>query len=345
MYTHRGAYLQAVAMAYHCRLGTDSDYLWTLPMFHCDGWCLTWAVTAAGGLHRCLRNFDAAAVWQTLQAGDVTHLSGAPTVLTMIAQAAEELGGPPPAHPVLATTGGAPPTPSLLARLEPLNLSVTHLYGLTETYGPAVVNVWQPEWTDLPTSERARLNARQGVGNIVTGGVRVVDPLGATVPADGATIGEIVIRGNNVMAGYYRDPAATEDVFIDGWLRTGDLGVCHPDGYVELRDRAKDIIVTGGENVASVEVEAIICELPAVLEVAVVAVPDELWGEVPVAVVTLRGSATITEDEIIAHVRSRTAHFKAPRQVHFFVLPKTSTGKVQKHELRRRLAPPPPAPH
>lgn len=341
MCTHRGAYLQALAMAFHARLGLDSSYLWTLPMFHCNGWCFTWAVTAAGAVHVCQRQIDAKAIWSALCSGSVTHLCAAPTVLTMIAEAAVASGGGSVAHPVNAFTGGAPPSPALLARLAALNLRVTHLYGLTETYGPSVINEWQPEWSAKPASEKARLNARQGVGNVVTQDVSVIDAESQEVPADGETIGEIVIRGNNVTIGYYGDDAATSAAEINGWFRTGDLGVRYPDGYIELRDRAKDIIITGGENVASVEIEKVLAEHPAVLEAAVVGCPDERWGEIPVAFVALRQGMSATREALIEFVAGRIARFKAPREILFEELPKTSTGKIQKYILRRRFAPQP----
>jgi fatty-acyl-CoA synthase len=337
MYTHRGAYLQALAMAFHSRIGLDSSYLWTLPMFHCNGWCFTWAVTAAGATHICQRQIDPNAIWSLICAGGVTHLCAAPTVLTMIAEAAATSGGEKPNRPVRAFTGGAPPTPALLARLAALNLDVTHLYGLTETYGPAVINEWQPEWTSKPEIEKARLNARQGVGNVVTTEIGVIDPEGNEVPADGETLGEIVVRGNNVTIGYYRDEAATRAAEIRGWFRTGDLGVRFPDCYIELRDRAKDIIITGGENVASVEVEKALAEHPAVLEAVVVGRPDEMWGEITVAFVVLRQGMSATKEELIEFVCGRIARFKAPREILFEELPKTSTGKIQKYILRCRL--------
>lgn len=338
MYTHRGAYLQALAMAFHSRMGLDSSYLWTLPMFHCNGWCFTWAVTAAGATHVCQRQIDPHAIWSAICAGGVTHLCAAPTVLTMIAEAAGAAGGERSAHSVHAFTGGAPPTPALLARLAALNLDVTHLYGLTETYGPSVINEWQPEWASKSESERARLNARQGVGNVVTMEISVIDAEGNEVPADGETLGEIVVRGNNVTIGYYRDAAATRAAEIRGWFRTGDLGVRYPDGYIELRDRAKDIIITGGENVASVEVEKALAEHPAVLEAVVVGHADEKWGEIPVAFVVLRQGMSAAKEELIEFVGARIARFKAPREIFFEELPKTSTGKIQKYVLRKRLA-------
>ena len=337
MYTHRGAYLQALAMAFHSRLGLDSAYLWTLPMFHCNGWCFTWAVTAAGAMHVCQRQIDPASIWSAICSGGVTHLCAAPTVLTMVAEAAASSGGHRHGHAVHAFTGGAPPTPTLLSRLAALNLNVTHLYGLTETYGPSVINEWQPQWNAKPENEKAQLNARQGIGNVVTREIGVIDSGGNEVPADGRTLGEIVIRGNNVTTGYYRDEEATRAAKSNGSFRTGDLGVRFPDGYIELRDRAKDIIITGGENVASVEVEKALAEHPAVLEAVVVGRPDERWGEIPVAFVVLRQGMSATKEELIEFVCGRIARFKAPREILFEELPKTSTGKIQKYILRRRI--------
>jgi fatty-acyl-CoA synthase len=336
MYHHRGAYLQAVAMAYHLRLGPGSRYLWVLPMFHCDGWCLTWAVTAAGGTHVCLRAADPAEIWRQLLSGGITHFSGAPTVLAMIAghPSATAL-----AQRVHVSTGGAPPTPALLARLEPMGMAVTHLYGLTETFGPVAVNEWQPQWDALDGGDAARLRARQGIGNIIAAPLRVLDPAGADVPADGQTIGELAIRGNDVMLGYYRDEAATAAVTRSSCFLTGDLAVRYPDGYVEIRDRSKDIIISGGENIASVEVERAIDAHPAVVESAVVGMPDDVWGEVPVAFVTVRDGEPLTEQQVIEHVRSHLARFKSPRKVVFADLPKTSTGKIQKNVLRARVQP------
>jgi fatty-acyl-CoA synthase len=337
MYSHRGAYLQALAMAYHAALQPGHSYYWTLPMFHCNGWCFTWAVTAGGATHVCERRKDFAEIWKTICERRITHLSGAPTVLLMIAEAADRSPELRPSGRIDVTTGGAPPSPTLLARLTHLNMRVTHLYGLTETYGPCVVNQWQPEWSALPGDEQDRLNARQGIGNVVTNSIDVLDGAGRPVPADGNTVGEIVVRGNNVMLGYYGDASATELALGEGFLRTGDLGVRHGDGYVEVKDRSKDIIVTGGENVASVEVEQVLVSHPAVLEAALVGRDDPRWGEVPVAFVTLREGTSATETELIEYVRSRLAHFKAPRQVVFGELPRTSTGKIQKHVLRAGL--------
>jgi fatty-acyl-CoA synthase len=338
MYSYRGAYLQALAMAHHTRMGLASAYLWTLPMFHCDGWCFTWGVTAAGATHVCLRKADPSLAWAMICDRGITHLSGAPTVLTMIAEAAAAAPERRPSHLVQASTGGAPPSPALLARLAKLNMKVTHLYGLTESYGPVMICEWQPEWSAESPERQARLNARQGIGNVVTGGVDVFDVDGRSVPWDGETMGEIVLRGNNTMLGYYRDEPATRAATLNGWFRTGDLGVRHPDGYVELRDRAKDIIITGGENVASVEVERVLVEHPAVLEAAVIGRSDDKWGEVPVAFVVLRQGQSATAAELIEFVRARITHFKAPKEIRFDELPKTSTGKVQKHVLRERAA-------
>jgi len=334
MYHHRGAYLQALAMAMHLRLDSDSVYLWTLPMFHCNGWCFPWAVTAMGSRHLCLPRVDAAAIWRHLRDSGVTHFCAAPTLLTMAVwdPDARRLD-----RDVRIATGGAPPTPALLQRLAALGMDITHLYGLTETYGPSVICEWRSEWNALAPAEQARLKARQGVCNVIGEALRVVDAVGNDVPADAQTMGEIAIRGNNVMLGYYRDDDATRKACPDGWFRTGDLGVMHADGYVELRDRAKDIIVSGGENIASVEVEQAITSHPAVLEVAVVAGPDEKWGEIPVAFVTLKSGADATERDLIDHARDRLAHFKAPRRVIFGPLPRTSTGKIQKKLLRDQL--------
>jgi acyl-CoA synthetase (AMP-forming)/AMP-acid ligase II len=335
MYAHRGAYLQSLAMALHARLDPGSVFLWTLPMFHCNGWCFTWAVTAAGGTHLGLRKVDPAEVWRLVREQGVTHFNAAPTVLISLAWHADAARAE---RPIRVATGGAPPSPTLLARMAELGMDVTHLYGLTETYGPVVVCDWWPEWDGLPADGQARLKARQGVGNVIAQSARVVAADGADVPPDGETMGEVALRGNDVMLGYYRDEEATAAAVPDGWFRTGDLGVMHADGYVELRDRAKDIIISGGENIASVEVEQAVATHPAVLEVAVVAVPDQRWGEVPVAYVTLKDGADATGEEIVAHARERLAHFKAPRHVVFGELPKTSTGKIQKFRLRELAA-------
>jgi fatty-acyl-CoA synthase len=332
MYHHRGAYLQSLAMALQMRLDSDSKFLWTLPMFHCNGWCFTWAVTAAGGTHLCLRAIDPGRIWELLRESGVTHLCAAPTVLTMLLwHPSARRGGP-----VRFGTGGAAPTPAILARAAELGIEVTHLYGLTESFGPAVLCDWRSEWSALPISDQAQLKSRQGVGNVVSEQVRVVAPDGADVPADGRTLGEIAMRGNNLMLGYYGDEEATRRAAPDGWFRTGDLGVLHPDGYFELKDRAKDIIISGGENISSLEVESALASHPSVLEVAVVASPDPKWGEVPVAFVVLKPGLDATERALIDHVRARLAHFKAPKAVVFGDLPKTGSGKIQKFVLRER---------
>ena len=335
VYHHRGAYLQALAMAIHNRMDEESTYMWTLPMFHCNGWCFTWATSATATRNICLREIDAEQIWRLLDREGVTHFSAAPTVLSMIASAPGAARSTLK-HTVQVQTGGAPPTPVLLERLARLRMKVTHLYGLTETYGPVALNEWKREWDNLPTSEQSVLRARQGVGNVIAESLRVVDSTGRDVPSDGVTIGEIVARGNDVMLGYFRDEAATDAVTIGGWFRTGDLAVMHPDGYVEIRDRLKDIIISGGENISSVEVERVIDEIPEVQESAVVGLPDETWGQIPIAFVTLRAGAEVDAEKVIAHVRERLAHFKAPRQVHFGSLPKTSTGKIQKSVLRSK---------
>ena len=335
MYHHRGAYLQALAMVAHMRLDCASTYLWTLPMFHCNGWCFTWGVTAAGATHLCLRRLDPELVWKHLRESGVTHFCAAPTVLIMVAWADAAKQGRL-ARTVQAGTGGAPPTPAILTRMAELGIDVTHLYGLTETFGPAVICEWRNEWSTLPMAEQGRIKARQGVGNVIAQELRVVDGGGRDVPADAATLGEIALRGNNVMLGYYRDDEATQRAAPDGWFRTGDLGVMHPDRYVEIRDRAKDIIISGGENVASLEVERALAAHAAVMEAAVVAGPDAKWGEVPVAFVTLKPGAAVDEAQLIAHARNLLAHFKAPKRIVFGDLPKNATGKIQKFVLRER---------
>ncbi|MGH9092665.1 MAG: AMP-binding protein, partial [Acidimicrobiales bacterium] len=333
MYHHRGAYLQSLAMLHHAALSAGDTLLWTLPMFHCNGWCFPWAATAAAATHVCVRQLDPAEVWRLITAESVSIFCGAPTVLSMVARAPEAR---PVDRPVRVLTGGSPPTPAIIRRMGELGISVLHLYGLTETFGPIMVNDWHPDWDGLGEERRAVLLARQGVGNVIAVPPRVVDARGRDVPADGVTTGEIALRGNDLMLGYLKDPEATAAAVPDGWFRTGDLGVLHPDGYVELRDRAKDVIISGGENISSVEVEAVLAEHPDVLECAVVAAPDEHWGEVPVAFVTPVEGTAPQADELVAWVRGRIAHFKAPRRVVFGPLPKTSTGKIQKFALRRQ---------
>ena len=332
MYTHRGAYLNALAEVIHSRHTTESVYLWTLPMFHCNGWCTTWGVTAIGGTHVCLRAVSPSEVWRLLEEEGITHLNAAPTVLISLANADEAR---PLTSPLVVTTAGAPPSPTLIAQMSALGAEMVHVYGLTETYGPYTVCQEQPGWDRLDPAERAALMARQGVAMISAEPIRVVDDEMGDVPRDGSTIGEVVMRGNNVMKGYFDDPEATDTAFRGGWFHSGDLGVWHPDGYIELRDRAKDIIISGGENISTIEVEQALVSHPAVLEVAVVSVPDDYWGERPKAFVVLKSGTEVTEDELIGHVRQRIAKFKAPDQFEFLTaLPKTSTGKIQKYVLR-----------
>ncbi|MFF5990167.1 acyl--CoA ligase family protein [Prauserella flavalba] len=334
MYHHRGAYLNSLAELVHSRHTPESRYLWTLPMFHCNGWCTTWAITAIGGTHVCLRAVDAAEIWRLLDTEGVTHLNGAPTVLNTIANFE---GAHPLAQEVVVTTAGAPPSPTVIKRMTALGARLVHVYGLTETYGPYTVCEWQEGWPKLDVEARSKLLARQGVGMVVTDGVRVVAEDMTDVPRDGVTMGEVVMRGNNVMSGYFADPEATEKAFRGGWFHSGDLGVWHPDGYIELRDRAKDIIVSGGENISTIEVEAAVDSHPAVLEVAVVGVPHEKWGERPKAYVVLRPGEQVSAEELLEHVRGQIARYKVPDVVEFVgELPKTSTGKIQKFQLRER---------
>ncbi|GAA3219400.1 AMP-binding protein [Pseudonocardia petroleophila] len=334
MYHHRGAYLNSFGEIVHSAHSPDSVYLWTLPMFHCNGWCTPWALTAIGGTHVCLREVRGDVIWQQITAHGVTHLNGAPTVVTTIMRAPEAVTLD---YQLVITTAGAPPSPTTILQMEQMGFRIVHVYGLTETYGPYSVNQYQRAWDDLPAEERASLQARQGVGMLCADHLRVVDEDMADVPADGVTMGEIVMRGNNVMKGYYEDAAGTEKAFAGGWFHSGDLGVMHPDGYVELRDRAKDVVISGGENISTVEVEQAVVSHPAVLEAAVIGVPDEKFGERPKAFVVLADGKDATPDELIEHVKSRIARYKAPRDVEIVdELPKTSTGKVQKFELREK---------
>jgi len=334
IYTHRGAHLNALSVALELELSSTSRYLWTLPMFHCNGWSLVWGVTAVGATHVCLPSFDAARALDLIERHAVTHLCGAPVVLSELARAGSQRAFVA-ATEVRAAVGGAPPTQQTIAAVRAMGFHVTHLYGLTETYGPSLVGEYQEGWLDLSAADLAQRLSRQGVPTISVSDVRVADREDNSVPADGATVGEILIRSNTVMAGYLDDPAATAAALRNGWFHTGDLGVMHPDGYIELTDRSKDIIVSGGENIASVEVEKVLAAHPAVLEAAVVAVPHPRWGERPVAFVTTTDDH-VTESELIEFVRGRLARFKAPDRVFFEPLPKTSTGKIQKHVLRER---------
>jgi fatty-acyl-CoA synthase len=333
MYTYRGAYLNALGEIIETGLGRDAVYLWTLPMFHCNGWCFPWAVTAVAGTHVCLRKVDAGVIWGLLEREGVTHYCGAPTVQTALVNhpLARRLE-----RPVTVAVAGAPPSPTLLAELRALNLQPIHLYGLTETYGPHTICAWRPEWAELGDDEQARRLARQGVAYVTAQDVRVVDGELGDVADDAETMGEVVMRGNNVMKGYFDDPDATARAFAGGWFHSGDLGVMHDDGYVELRDRAKDVIISGGENISTIEVEQTIVEHDAVLECAVVAIPDEKWGERPKAFVTLKEGQDLSADDLIEFCRQRLARFKCPAAVEFCELPKTSTGKIQKYVLRER---------
>jgi fatty-acyl-CoA synthase len=337
MYTHRGAHLNSLAEIVHSAHTPDSVYLWTLPMFHCNGWCTPWAVTAIGGTHVCLREVRGDAIWRLIGEHRVTHLNGAPTVVTTIMNAPEAVRLD---FRLVITTAGAPPSPTTILQMERMGFRIVHVYGLTETYGPYSVNQYQSTWAALDAEERAKLQARQGVGMLTADRLRVVDAEMDDVPADAATMGEVVMRGDNVMKGYFEDPEGTERAFAGGWFHSGDLGVMHPDGYVELRDRAKDVVISGGENISTIEVEQAVVSHPAVLECAVIGVPDQKWGERPKAFVVLRSGEAATGTtaaELLEHVRARIARYKAPREIEFVEeLPKTSTGKVQKFELREK---------
>ena len=335
---HRGAYLNACGNALAFGLSPESVYLWTLPMFHCNGWTYTWAVTLQGGTHVCLRRVEPAAIFAAVAEHGVTHMCAAPVVLTMLIHAPAEQRRPF-SHAARIATGGAAPPSAVISRMEALGFGVTHLYGLTECYGPATICVPQPGLEALPLEERAAFMARQGVNHPTLEEATVLDTATLRpVPADGATMGEVALRGNTVMKGYLRNPAATEAAFAGGWFHTGDLGVLHPDGYIEVKDRAKDIVISGGENVSTLEVEEVLYAHPAIMEAAVVARPDPKWGEVPHAFVTPAPDAPApTEAEVVAWCRARLAGFKVPKGVSFGPLPKTSTGKIQKYELRQRL--------
>ena len=333
MYTYRGGYLNALSEVIETGMSSRSVYLWTLPMFHCNGWCFTWGVTAVGATHVCLRQVDPARIWDLFGQEGITHYNGAPTVHIFLANHSK-------AHPlereITATIAGAPPSPTLLATLKQLNIHAVHVYGLTETYGPYTICEWQSVWDELPEEEQARLQARQGQGMITAERARIVDPEMQDVPQDAVSMGEVAMRGNNVAKGYHDNPEATARAFAGGWFHSGDIGVWHADSYIELRDRAKDIIISGGENISTIEVEQVVARHPAVLECAIVAIPDETWGERPKAFVTLKEGQSATVEEIIAFCRERLANFKCPVAISFGPLPKTSTGKVQKYVLREK---------
>jgi fatty-acyl-CoA synthase len=341
VYHHRGAYLNAIGNVLAWGMPQHPVYLWTLPMFHCNGWCFPWTVTALAGTHVCLRRVEAAAIYAAIARHKVDHFCGAPTVMITIGNATAEQrrvdGKPAPTEGVKAMVAGAAPPAAVLANMEGQGFKMTHVYGLTETYGPAVVCAWHGEWDAKPMDERATLKARQGVRYHVLEDLTVMDPETMTVvPADGQTMGEVMFRGNVVMKGYLKNPKATQEALAKGWFHSGDLAVLHPDGYIQIKDRSKDIIISGGENISTIEVEGVLYKHPAVLDAAVVARPDEKWGETPCAFVTLKPGASATEQEIIKFCRDNLAHFKAPKAVVFTDLPKTSTGKIQKFVLRER---------
>jgi fatty-acyl-CoA synthase len=334
MYTHRGAYLNSLGENVTAGHDHNTVYLWTLPMFHCNGWCHPWAVTAVGGTHVTMRAFRPDEAWRAIRREGVTHLCGAPPVLSGLINSPEAR---PLERPLCVMTAAAPPNPVVLERIEELGARVIHVYGLTETYGPHTVCQPQAGWATRPTAERTALLSRQGVAMLMADPIRVVDEHGEDVPRDGTTQGEVVMRGNNVMKGYYRDPDATAQAFRGGWFHSGDIGVWHPDGYIELRDRAKDIVISGGENISTIEVEQAILRHPAVLEAAVIGVPDERWGERPKAFVVCRDGEAASADELRGHVRGLLAHYKCPDVFELVdELPKTSTGKIQKYVLRER---------
>ena len=333
MYTHRGAYISALGNVIETQMDYETKYLWTLPMFHCNGWTFPWAVTAIAGTHVCLRKVEPDKIWELFESEGITHYCAAPTVQIPLAnhEKARTLD-----KKVTAAIAGYVPSPTLLGQLLELNIRPIHLYGLTETYGPATTSAPREEWEELDTEEHAKLLSRQGQGYVTSDLVRVVDDDVNDVPRDGETMGEIVFRGNMVMKGYLDNEEETKESFKGGWYHSGDIAVWHPDGYIEIRDRDKDVIISGGENISSIEVEQVVSQHPAVMEVAVSAMPDEYWGERPKAYVTLKQGQEATEEEIIEFTKEHIARFKAPAAVEFGELPKTSTGKVQKYVLRQR---------
>jgi len=333
VYHYRGAYLNALGEVIETRLTPESVYLWTLPMFHCNGWCFTWAVTAVGGRHICLRKVEPGRIWELIDSEGVTHYSGAPTVQASILghDSAHKLD-----HEIITTVSGSPPTPQLFARLTDMGLRPVHVYGATELYGPYMICERQEGWAELPVEEQARLLGRQGVHYLIADPVRVVDDEGHEVPADGTSIGEVLMRGNNVMTGYFEDPEQTSKTLADGWYHSGDLAVRHPDGYIELRDRKKDIIISGGENISTIEVETAIGRHPAVAAVAVVSTPDDKWGERPKAFVELKDGEHASADDILAFAKEHLPGYMRPTAVEITKLAKTATGKIQKTELRNK---------
>ena len=337
VYHHRGAYLLAQGNALTASMKKQAVYLWTLPMFHCNGWCFPWTISAISGTHVCLRDVRAEDIWNAILEHRVSHMCGAPIVMSLVVA-----GKPASAkldYDVEFFTAAAPPPEAVLAAMKDAGFNVTHLYGLTETYGPSVVNDWDPEWDLLDNVKQAALKARQGVRYLALEGLDVVDPDSMVpVPRDGATIGEVVMRGNVVMKGYFKNALSTERAFAGGWFHSGDLGVVHPDGYVQLKDRSKDIIISGGENISSIEVEDVLYKHPAVANVAVVAMPHEKWGETPCAFIEIIDGKGASSDELRDWCRQNLAGFKVPSEFRFESIPKTSTGKIQKYALRQRIA-------
>ena len=334
VYHHRGAYLLALGNVLTCGMGKHPVYLWTLPMFHCNGWCFPWTLSVVAGTHVCLRAVRAAPIFEAIATRKVTHLCGAPIVMSTLLNAPAQEKKPLP-HVVEFVTAAAPPPEAVLAAMKAAGFNVTHVYGLTEVYGPACVNEWRREWDALPGAAQAAKKARQGVRYPVLEALDVLDPATMQpVPRDGETLGEVMFRGNVVMKGYLKNKSATEKEFAGGWFHSGDLGVIHPDGYIQLKDRSKDIIISGGENISSIEVEDALYKHPAVAAVAVVAKPDDKWGETPCAFVEFKPGASATAEELIAWCRSQLAAYKCPRHIVFTEIPKTSTGKIQKFKLR-----------
>ncbi|KAL9680994.1 hypothetical protein QQ045_012775 [Rhodiola kirilowii] len=338
VYNHRGAYLNSMSTVLLHGMCPMPVYLWTVPMFHCNGWCLIWGIAAQGGTNICLRKVTPKAIFDSICLHNVNHLAGAPTVLNMIVNSNPEERRPLP-HKVDIMTGGSPPPPQILLKMEELGFRMSHLYGLTETYGPGTYCNWKPEWDSLQQSERSKLKARQGVQSISLENVDVKDPVSMeSVPADGKTVGEIMFKGNTVMSGYLNDPKATSEAFKDGWFHSGDLAVKHPDNYIEVKDRMKDIIISGGENISTIEVETVLYSHPSVLEAAVVARPDKHWGQVPCAFIKLKDGHVSDSKELIEYCRNHLPHYMAPRCIVFDDIPKTATGKVQKFILRQKAA-------
>lgn len=336
VFHHRGAYLNSASNIISWGMPQHAVYLWTLPLFHCNGWCFAWTLAANAGVNVCLRKVDVALIYELIRSHKVTHFCGAPIVHGMLINAPEGLRAGIE-HKVSALIAGAAPPAAIIEGMERIGFDITHVYGLTETYGPAAVCAKHPEWDELPIAQRAERNGRQGVRYHMQEGITVLDPQTMEpVPADGETMGEIMFRGNLVMKGYLKNEKATAEAFSGGWFHTGDLAVMHPDGYVKIKDRSKDVIISGGENISSLEVEEVLYRHPAVLTAAVVAKPDEKWGEVPAAYIEVKEDAKVTVEDIVAHCREHLARYKVPKYVEFCVLPKTSTGKIQKFVLRQQ---------